>query len=56
MSWPSWPDEAAPLLVFSGAEVSAQEGHFLVYGLPSLDAGARRASSWPICSKVVTRA
>jgi predicted metal-dependent phosphoesterase TrpH len=28
---------AAPLLVFSGAEVSAREGHFLVYGLPSLD-------------------
>jgi predicted metal-dependent phosphoesterase TrpH len=28
---------AAPLLVFSGAEVSAVEGHFLVYGLPSLD-------------------
>jgi predicted metal-dependent phosphoesterase TrpH len=28
---------AAPLRVFSGAEVSAFEGHFLVYGLPSLD-------------------
>jgi predicted metal-dependent phosphoesterase TrpH len=28
---------AAPLRVFSGAEVSALEGHFLVYGLPSLD-------------------
>lgn len=28
---------AAPLLVFSGAEVSAREGHFLIYGLPSLD-------------------
>jgi predicted metal-dependent phosphoesterase TrpH len=28
---------AAPLRVFSGAEVSAHEGHFLVYGLPSLD-------------------
>lgn len=28
---------AAPLRVFSGAEVSAREGHFLVYGLPSLD-------------------
>jgi predicted metal-dependent phosphoesterase TrpH len=28
---------AAPLLVFSGAEVSAREGHFLVYGLPSVD-------------------
>jgi len=28
---------AAPLRVFSGVEVSAQEGHFLVYGLPSLD-------------------
>ena len=29
--------QAAPLLVFSGAEVSAREGHFLVYGLPSVD-------------------
>jgi len=29
-------DRAAPLRVFSGAEVSAQEGHFLVFGLPSL--------------------
>jgi predicted metal-dependent phosphoesterase TrpH len=28
---------AAPLLVFSGAEVSAREGHFLVYGLPTVD-------------------
>jgi len=28
---------AAPLRVFSGVEVSALEGHFLVYGLPSLD-------------------
>jgi predicted metal-dependent phosphoesterase TrpH len=28
---------AAPLLVFSGAEISAREGHFLVYGLPDLD-------------------
>jgi predicted metal-dependent phosphoesterase TrpH len=28
---------AAPLRVFSGAEISAHEGHFLVYGLPSLD-------------------
>jgi predicted metal-dependent phosphoesterase TrpH len=28
---------AAPLLVFSGAEISAREGHFLVYGLPSVD-------------------
>jgi predicted metal-dependent phosphoesterase TrpH len=28
---------AAPLRVFSGVEVSAIEGHFLVYGLPSLD-------------------
>lgn len=28
---------AAPLRVFSGAEVSAREGHFLVYGLPSVD-------------------
>src|ERR1700722_1018214 len=27
---------AAPLLVFSGAEISAREGHFLVYGLPTL--------------------
>jgi predicted metal-dependent phosphoesterase TrpH len=40
-----WDDEelaelagrAAPLLVFSGAEISAREGHFLVYGLPSLE-------------------
>jgi predicted metal-dependent phosphoesterase TrpH len=29
--------KAAPLLVFSGAEISAREGHFLVYGLPSID-------------------
>jgi predicted metal-dependent phosphoesterase TrpH len=28
---------AVPLRVFSGVEVSAQEGHFLVYGLPSLE-------------------
>jgi len=28
---------AAPLCVFSGAEISAREGHFLVYGLPSLE-------------------
>jgi predicted metal-dependent phosphoesterase TrpH len=28
---------AAPLRVFSGAEISTREGHFLVYGLPSLD-------------------
>jgi predicted metal-dependent phosphoesterase TrpH len=28
---------AAPLRVFSGAEISAREGHFLVYGLPTLD-------------------
>ncbi len=28
---------AAPLGVFSGAEISAREGHFLVYGLPALD-------------------
>jgi predicted metal-dependent phosphoesterase TrpH len=28
---------AAPLRVFSGAEISAREGHFLVYGLASLD-------------------
>src|SRR5207248_8923617 len=28
---------APPLRVFSGAEISALEGHFLVYGLPSLD-------------------
>ncbi|MDR3637324.1 MAG: PHP-associated domain-containing protein [Isosphaeraceae bacterium] len=25
------------VLVFSGAEISAREGHFLVYGLPNLD-------------------
>ena len=31
------PAAAAPLRVFSGAEISAREGHFLVYGLPSLD-------------------
>ncbi len=30
-------DRAVPLRVFSGAEISAREGHFLVYGLPSLD-------------------
>jgi predicted metal-dependent phosphoesterase TrpH len=30
-------ERAAPLLVLSGAEVSAREGHFLVYGLPSLE-------------------
>jgi predicted metal-dependent phosphoesterase TrpH len=30
-------ERAAPLWVFSGAEVSAREGHFLVYGLPALD-------------------
>jgi predicted metal-dependent phosphoesterase TrpH len=29
-------DRAAPLRVFSGAEISAREGHFLVFGLPSL--------------------
>lgn len=28
---------AGPLRVFSGAEISTFEGHFLVYGLPSLD-------------------
>jgi predicted metal-dependent phosphoesterase TrpH len=28
---------AAPLHVFSGVEVSSVEGHFLVYGLPSLE-------------------
>jgi predicted metal-dependent phosphoesterase TrpH len=28
---------APALRVFSGAEISAREGHFLVYGLPSLD-------------------
>jgi predicted metal-dependent phosphoesterase TrpH len=28
---------AAPLRVFSGAEISVREGHFLVYGLPTLD-------------------
>jgi predicted metal-dependent phosphoesterase TrpH len=40
-----WEDEelaelaarAPALRVFSGAEISAREGHFLVYGLPSLD-------------------
>src|SRR3954447_25820766 len=38
------PDELADLAaragglkVFSGAEVSTREGHFLVYGLPDLD-------------------
>ena len=30
-------DRAAPLRVFSGVEVSTLEGHFLVYGLPSLE-------------------
>src|SRR6516165_8751916 len=30
-------DRAAPLRVFSAAEISAREGHFLVYGLPALD-------------------
>jgi predicted metal-dependent phosphoesterase TrpH len=30
-------NRAAPLRVFSGAEISAREGHFLVYGLPALD-------------------
>lgn len=29
--------QANGLRVFSGAEVSAREGHFLVYGLPNLD-------------------
>ena len=29
--------KADPLRVFSGAEISAREGHFLVYGLPSID-------------------
>jgi hypothetical protein len=29
--------QAGPLRVFSGAEVSAREGHFLVYGLPTLE-------------------
>jgi predicted metal-dependent phosphoesterase TrpH len=28
--------KAAPLRVFSGAEISAREGHFLVYGLPTV--------------------
>ena len=28
---------AGPLRVFSGAEISAREGHFLVYGLPWLE-------------------
>ncbi len=42
---------AAPLRVFSGAEISAQEGHFLVYGLPSLGEiwpGIRLAELLPI--------
>jgi predicted metal-dependent phosphoesterase TrpH len=42
---------AAPLLVFSGVEVSAREGHFLVYGLPSLDdvyPGIRLAELLPV--------
>jgi predicted metal-dependent phosphoesterase TrpH len=30
-------ERAPSLRVFSGAEISAREGHFLVYGLPSLD-------------------
>ena len=29
--------EAGGLVVLSGAEISASEGHFLVYGLPNLD-------------------
>ena len=29
--------QAGSLRVFSGAEISAREGHFLVYGLPSLE-------------------
>lgn len=29
--------QAGDLWVFSGAEISAREGHFLVYGLPNLD-------------------
>ena len=32
---------AAPLRVFSGAEISAREGHFLVYGLPALELAAQ---------------
>src|SRR5258707_5682699 len=43
------PDELADLSaradglkVFSRAELSAREGHFLVYGLPDLDAAACR--------------
>jgi predicted metal-dependent phosphoesterase TrpH len=40
-----WPDEellelsqaAEGLVVLSGAEISAREGHFLVFGLPDLD-------------------
>jgi hypothetical protein len=38
--------QAGDLRVFSGAEVSAREGHFLVYGLPDLEeapAGVRLA-------------
>lgn len=30
-------ERAGGLLVLAGAEISAREGHFLVYGLPSLD-------------------
>jgi predicted metal-dependent phosphoesterase TrpH len=30
--------QAGDLVVLSGAEISAREGHFLVYGLPNLDA------------------
>ena len=36
-SLPSWRRGPTALRVFSGAEISAREGHFLVYGLPSLE-------------------
>ncbi len=45
---------AAPLRVFSGAEISAREGHFLVYGLPSLD-GVREGIRLAELIKVVRR-
>ena len=40
-----------PLRVFSGAEISAREGHFLVYGLPSLDEVPPGISAARSCSK-----
>jgi predicted metal-dependent phosphoesterase TrpH len=45
---------AAPLRVFSGVEVSTREGHFLVYGLPSLDEiypGMRLSELLPIVAR-----